>query len=484
MTNRICTKWVSDLMRLSQKWGDDCITESDPRYEGARLVFNRFHDLRPGAIVRPSRRDSVKRIVRFAADRGILVAVRGGGHHIAGYGSCDGGLVIDFSACRGVRVEGDGMVEVDPGARLRDVDRELNSQGLVIPTGTVSDTGIAGLTLGGGIGWLVGKYGLTCDHLAGADVVLSNGCEIRAEAPQNHDLLWALRGGGGNFGVITQFRYQARPLPSITAGSAAVPFQRAADALEGTIDFLSERCPPELTVAPSITCSQGGMPALTIDFCLAGANDEALQSLARAVGPARWSRHEGVQFSWWQQSMDHLFSNPMRGYWKARYGPTLTRSDINILFEKLASAPSLGNPRCRTTILIEHLHGAFSDVGIDFAAFPLRSARFGVLLSTRWADPQEDQRCISWVRNVFSRLDPDCTSTTYSNYALQEDVRALGSFQEKASRRLEAVKKMYDPENLFRRNHNIPVISNITELSQRELLTTSWSGECQSSLVK
>lgn len=484
MTEQIRPKWVLDLRRLSLKWGDDCITQGDPRYEGARRLFNRFHDLRPGAIVRPASHNSVREIVRFAADKGILLAVRGGGHHIAGYGSCDGGLVIDFSERRGVCVDSNGIAEVDAGARLQDVDRELNSRHLVIPTGTVSETGIAGLTLGSGIGWLVGKYGLTCDQLVGADVVLFDGREIHAEDQEHQDLLWALRGGGGNFGLITRFRYQSRLLPSITAGSATVPFQRAADALESIIDFLTIKCPPELTVAPSIACSQGRVPTLTIDFCLAGINDRALQSLAGAVGPARWSRYEGVHFRWWQQSMDYLFSNPMRCYWKARYGPTLTRSDIDILFEELASAPSEGNPRCRTAILIEHLHGAFSDVGIDLAAFPLRSARFGVLFSTRWTDPADDQQCISWVRNIFARLDPECTSTTYSNYALHEDLRVLASFQEKASRRLADIKKIYDPGNLFRRNHNIPVLSNMATTQPDETLDHQLELSCQSYLVK
>jgi hypothetical protein len=465
--------WVEGLARWSQRWGIDCISQSDPRYESQRLIFNRLHDLRPGALVRTASAELVGNIVRFAGDNGLSLAIRGGGHHIAGYGSCDGGLVIDFSPFRRVCINSaTGTVEVEPGARLGDIDRELTPHRLVIPTGTVSETGIAGLTLGGGIGWLVGQYGLTCDQLIGADVVLADGQKVRAEAPEHRDLLWALRGGGGNFGVVTRFRYRPQPLPVIVAGTAIVEFNEAKRAaLERIVTFLTERCPSKLTVAPSLTRSPAGVPRLSVDFCMAGADDGTLRAFQTAVGPARWMIYHNLDYTSWQRCFDHLSRPPMRGYWKARYTAHLTQTDIDILFEEFLNAPACRAPLCRTTILLEHLHGAFTATGIESAAFPLRSARFGVLFSARWAHPSSDRSCISWVRSAFNRLDPFGTSATYSNYTPQDDSRAVNGFDGKPAPRLVMAKKYYDPSNLFNRNHNIlSSRSDSATLGSEELL--------------
>jgi FAD/FMN-containing dehydrogenase len=444
------SSWLANLVRCAKRSGVDWILRSDVRYQRARLLYNRFHDLYPAVLLRTRNGSAVADIVRFASDHDVPIAIRGGGHHIAGYGSCDGGIVIDFSPFRRVDIDRDtGIIEVEPGARLCDIDRKLCRRELVLPTGTVSETGITGLTLGGGIGWLVGRAGLTCDHLIGADVVLADGREVRAEDPGHFDLLWGLRGGGGNFGVVTRLRYRALPLPTVTVGSATVALERAATALEDTFSFLDSSCPRDLTVAPILTRASG-VPKLSIDFCLAGGDECTLRSLSAAVGPAGWSIQRNADYQAWQSAFDSFFQPPMRGYWKAWYGSRPTKVQVSILIEALLCAPN-----DRSAILVEHLHGAFGDAGLESSAFPLRSARFGVLFSARWRERAGDALGITWVRNNFARLDPSSTSAAYSNYSTADDTRVLSSFTGDFAERLALVKCAYDPANVFAINHNI-----------------------------
>jgi hypothetical protein len=447
--------WVSDFERFAACSRINWIGQSDPHYEEARALYNRYHNLYPGALVRTLSPASIGGVIRFATDYNLPLAIRGGGHHIAGYGSCEGGIVIDFSPFRTVVINSaGGIIEVEPGARLGDVDRKLCPVGLVVPSGTVSDTGIAGLTLGGGIGWLVGRYGLTCDQLVGADLVLADGSLVRAEDPGHEDLLWALRGGGGNFGVVTRFRYKARALPFCVVGSATVCLRAAAATLTRAVDFLEASCPRNLTVAPILTRSADGEPLLSIDFCLAGGNDDVLSELSTAIGEAQWSIRRDGDYSRWQSSFDAIFQPPMRGYWKARYAEELTKGHIDELVGAMDSCPTR-----HSTILIEHLHGAFSDVDNESSAFPLRWARFGILLSARWHDPSQDHTCTTWVRESFARLDPLNNSATYSNYAGGDDSRALMTFDTSLTTRLCRVKTLYDPNNRFARNHNFPSLA-------------------------
>lgn len=454
--------WAGELVRCANRLRVDLIVPSDPRYDNARLLYNRFHDLRPAALAQTSDANAIAEIVRFSADHGVALAIRGGGHHIAGYGSCEGGIVIDFSPYRKVSVDpATGCVAVDPGARLIDVDNELCPRGLVIPTGTISDTGIAGLTLGGGIGWLVGRYGLTCDQLIGADVILADGRQVKTEDPENIGLLWALRGGGGNFGVVTRFRYRANPLPPCTTGSGCVTLENAASALVRIVTFLETSCPRDLTTAATLTKRPDSKPMLSVDFCLTGSDERVLRDLSAAVGTARWSIHRNGDYRAWQRAFDSSFQPPMRGYWKARYGTSLTNADIEAIVNAFQCAPEI-----RASILIEHLHGAFTDTGIDTAAFPLRWARFGVLFSARWPDLEADTVALNWIHESFNRLDPAGLSAAYSNYAADGDPRALSSFQTSSTERLHLLKQVYDPRNLFRRNHNIRIGSRDPEHSE------------------
>jgi FAD/FMN-containing dehydrogenase len=443
--------WVGTLADWLSAEKVDWIGPADTRYDDARLLYNRMHDLRPALIVRTLRTDVLARVVQLAAEHGVTLAVRGGGHHVAGFASCDGGIVLDFTPFRGVSfTPTTRTVEVEPGTRLGDIDRALCPSGWVVPTGTVSDTGIAGLTLGGGIGWLVGCYGLTCDHLIGADVLLADGRAVRAEDPEHADLLWALRGGGGNFGVVTRFRYSARKLPRVTVGSALIRPADAARSLPEALFFLEHSCSRMLTVAPVLTRQSSEELALSLDFCLAGDDDRDLVALRRAVGPATWDIRPGASFVAWQRRLDTAFQPPLRGYWKANYTRSAPDLDTAAVVEAFRRAPGR-----HATILIEHLHGAFRDTGEHAAAFPLRWASFGMLIACRWQHSDGDAPAMAWVRRTFAGLGGSDTSAAYSNYTTLDDPRGVTSFAGGLAERLRAVKHRYDPTNLFRRNHNI-----------------------------
>ncbi|MER8513717.1 FAD-binding oxidoreductase [Mesorhizobium sp. M1060] len=441
-------KWQDNFATLARGLGAVVICPEDYRYDEARLLYNRMHDLRPAFIVRTGDANGIAALVAFANTHGVEIAVRGGGHHIAGFGSCDDGIVIDFSTFRSVRVNAHARtVRIDPGARLSDVDEELARHGLVIPTGTVSSTGLAGLTFGGGIGWLVGRFGLTCDHLIGADVVLASGEIVRAE--DHPDLLWGMRGGGGNFGVVTNLRFRAQEMPNFVAGAASIDRSHLRSVLSRLIAYMDEGCPPALTIAPTMTASPNG-PSLSVDFCLVGDNRRPLEELRRVVGDADWSLREDGDFPGWQAGMDHLFEPPMRGYWKSRYSTAVSDEDIKAIVEAISMAPDM---RCIVTL--EHLHGEFRREPMGRSAFPLRHAKFGVLVAARWPDAAHDDIAKAWVRKALNAIDPQGNSAAYSNYSDRDDLRCFTSLRPEDRVRLVDVKRRYDPTNLFRRNHNI-----------------------------
>jgi hypothetical protein len=429
----------------------DLIGPEDPRYGESRLVYNRMHDRFPGVIVRTLEPGALQSIIGFAANHKVKVAIRGGGHHIGGFSTCNGGIVIDFSPFRKVVVDPERkLASVQPGTRLSDFDLALSSHGLVVPTGTVSDTGLAGLTLGGGIGWLVGKYGLACDHLCGADVLLADGRIVQAEAPEHRDLLWALRGGGGNFGVVLEFRYRLNPLPQVICGSGLVKWPDVPAVLASLMEYLTRECPESMSVAPVLFRNAAGARYLRIDFCYSGELPGEVDQLTRLSSAVEWRDLRPWQFKDWQKSFDQAFLPPLRGYWKAGYLQEIAPAALARLVGSFDKAPS---PAC--SILIEHLHGAFKRSGADSSAFPLRNANFGILFSARWNDAEADRVHVEWAREGFSAIDPGGQSQAYSNYASEEDGRAIRSLMSASNAKISQVKSHYDPGNVFRVNHNI-----------------------------
>jgi hypothetical protein len=335
------------------------------------------------------------------------------------------------------------VCRVKPGARLADIDRELFRYGRVIPTGTVSDTGIAGLTLGGGIGWLTGPLGLTCDYLVGADVLLSDGRVVRAEDAESSGILWALRGGGG-VGVVLELRFRTAPQPATTTGSVLVG-RDIGETLFQLFEYLGSRCPRELTVTPVLSRDSAGRSLLRVEYCSAGGGRRGIADLLDLLSKGTCAPFLG-SFVQWQAHIDAEFLPPKRGYWKSCYLHDVPATDVFAMTETISRAPS-----AHCSILIEHLHGAFSEVDEGSSAFPLRKMRFGVLFAARWPDAEGDRENIGWVRDGYSRLDPGDSRPVYANYASPQDPRAASSFSVEAQHRLLDLRARYDFARIARR---------------------------------
>lgn len=448
ISNNVLINKLVEILRVRST--SEIISSEHEIYDEVRLVYNRMHDCYPALIVRTLNIEDLRLVMQFAFKNKIVLAIRGGGHHIGGFGTCDGGIVIDFSPFKKIAIdESKNLAHVSPGVCLGDVDRVLSRQGYIIPTGTVSQTGIAGLTLGGGIGWLVGKFGLTCDQLCGADVLLADGRHVKAENPEHEDLLWALKGGGGNFGIVTEFRYKLNRLPKTICGMGFVNWGDSVKVMCSLLNYL-KNSPPSISVAFVFARDNQNKPCLKIDFCCADVTDVELEALLSFSDRVEWSNVRCWDFDKWQSEFDSCFLPPMRGYWKAAYLEEISPSMIESLFNSYESH-SLKN----CTIMFEHLHGSFKKFDHTSSAFPLRYANFGIVFSARWEEKNFDKDHIDWVKNSFSLVDPRGLSGTYSNYTTNDDHRAVESLISIQSARIIKVKNHYDPNNYFNRNHNV-----------------------------
>jgi FAD/FMN-containing dehydrogenase len=436
--------------------------ENDPDYDDARTIWNAMIDRRPGLIVRCADPADVVAAVGFARDNGLLVAVRGGGHGIAGSAVCDGGLMIDLSQMKAVRVEAATQrAWVEPGATLADVDRETQALGLALPTGINSTTGIAGLTLGGGFGWLTRKFGLTLDNLLSADVVTADGELRRASQRENPDLFWALRGGGGNFGVVTAFEFQLHKLgPEVLSGLVVHPFADAEMVLTEYQKALEE-APDELTCwvvmrqappLPFLPEEWHGKEVLVLAMCYCGdiAEGEKATARLRSIGTPIVDVVGPNPFTGWQQAFDPLLAPGARNYWKSHDFVEISDATAAIL---LGAVRTLPGPECE--IFIGHVGGAAGRVAVDATAFPQRSSHFVMNVHARWRDPEMDQACIGWARALFEATRPHAVGTAYINFMPEDETDRVQTAYGGSYRRLAELKRRYDPQNLFRMNQNV-----------------------------
>jgi hypothetical protein len=432
--------------------GVSIIFPDDSAYEQARHVYNRMHDLYPSMIIQTLNRSALKEIVNFVALNNIELAIRGGGHHIAGFGSTQGGILLDFSSFNDVVIdENHQSVRVSPGARLNDVDHILCQKGYVIPTGTVSDTGIAGLTLGGGIGWLLGTYGFTCENLIGADVLLASGLIVRAEEPGHEDLLWALRGGGGNFGVVLEFRYKLSKLPSVYCGTVEFSDNDIENALGNLFNYLDNHCPSNLVIAPVLhRLENAKRRMLSIDFCLSDSIDHSeIKHLETCLSQTIKHTYLTSDFLAWQSWSDERFAEPMRGYWKSACLENAKKNMPQLLMEWMEKVPG---PNC--SVMIEHLNPSRRQKPGVESALPITTENYGVLFSARWTSPCDDINYVNWVKSAANSIISTTESLSYSNYTL-DDKNSSTSVFSSSDDRLALTKRKYDPANVFRRNHNI-----------------------------
>jgi len=438
------------------------LNERDASYEEARTIWNAMIDRRPGLIVRCAGAADVVSAVRFARDNALLVAVRGGGHNIAGNAVCDGGLMIDLSPMKSVRVdEAEQRAWVEPGATLADVDQATQAFGLAVPTGINSTTGIAGLTLGGGFGWITRKFGLTIDSLLSVDVVTADGEKVRASLTENPDLFWALRGGGGNFGVVTAFEFRLHKVgPQVLSGLVVHPFADAEMVLKEYRQALAA-APDELTCwavmrqappLPFLPTEWHGKEVLVLAMCYCGdikAGETATARL-RSIGKPIVDVVGPHPFAGWQQAFDPLLAPGARNYWKSHDFTELSDAAIKILTGAVRNLPG---PECE--IFVAHVGGAAGRVAADATAFPQRSAHFVMNVHARWQKPDMDRACIGWARDLFEATKPHSTGTAYVNFMPGDEVDRVEAAYGGNYRRLAEAKRRYDPRNLFRMNQNV-----------------------------
>ena len=430
----------------------EVIPPDDAAYDTARRIWNASVDRRPGMIARCSGAADVVDAVNFARENGLLVAVRGGGHNVGGRALCDDGMVIDLSRMRGIHVDAKNRTaRVQAGATLGDVDRETHLFGLAVPAGVVSETGIAGLTLGGGVGWLVRKYGLTCDNVLSFDIVTAEGKLLTASAEDNGDLFWALRGGGGNFGVVPSFEYRLHPVSTVLGGMIVYPRDQAIEVLRFYRTF-TQSAPEELTAYAGLLHTPDGMPAVAVVACYCGdlvGGEHALKPL-REFGSPLLDAIQPMPFPQMQSLLDGSFPAGNYNYWKSTFLRELSDEAIDVLVEHANRATSQ-----LTAVVIEYYGGAASRVGVSETAFAHREAQYDVGILTQWTDPGESQRHIEWTRSLADALRPYSSGAYLLNFLDEEGDDTIRAAFGENYRRLVEVKNKYDPTNFFRLNQNI-----------------------------
>ncbi|MGA2977931.1 MAG: FAD-binding oxidoreductase [Spirochaetia bacterium] len=450
------------IEKLKQSIRGKVLTPESEQYNEARTIWNAMIDKRPALIVRCAGAADVMRAVRFAAEHKLLVAVRGGGHNIAGNAVCDGGLMIDLSPMKSVRIDTKGMTaRVEPGVTLGEFDRDTQAFGLATPVGINSTTGIAGLTLGGGFGWLSRKLGLTIDNLISADVVTAAGELVTASETDHPDLFWGIRGGGGNFGVVTSFEFRLHKVgPEVLAGFIVHPLDAAGDVLRFYRDFV-KTTPQEfvcwfvLRLAPPLPflpAEWHGKAILILAVCYAGdlKEGERVAKPLRSFGKPVADIIGPMPFTAWQTVLDPLLTPGMRNYWKSHDFKEVSDGLIDAL---LSHARRLPDPQ--TEIAFALLGEGVTKVAKEATAYTHRDAGFVLNVHTRWDNPSNDAKCIGWARELFQATAPFATGGAYVNFMTQEEQDRVRSAYGSNYRRLATLKKKYDPKNLFRLNQNI-----------------------------
>ncbi len=448
---------------LAASFRGELLTPEAPGYEAARIVWNAMIDRRPALIARCASAADVIQAVNFARAHGLLTAVRGGGHNIAGHAVCEGGFMIDLTPMRFVQVDAQARtVRVGPGATLGDLDHETQAFGLATPVGINSTTGIAGLTLGGGFGWLSRKYGMTIDNLLSAEVVTADGRQVQASQTENDNLFWGLRGGGGNFGIVTRFDFQLHPVgPDLLSGLIVFPFDQAKSVLTQFARF-TETMPDELNVwmvtrkappLPFLPEAVHGKEIVVLALCYVGDPTEGgkLIEPLRGFGAAH-GEHIGVQpYTAWQQAFDPLLTPGARNYWKSHNFSQLSDGAIDAIIDYAGRLPS---PQCE--IFIGTIGGQTARVAPEAMAYSSRDANYVMNVHGRWESAAEDERCIAWARDFFAKSQPFASGGAYINFLTQDETDRTAFAYGATYHRLAALKQRYDPSNLFRLNQNIP----------------------------
>ncbi len=429
----------------------------DTGYDEARKIWNGMIDRRPALIARCAGAADVIQCVNFARANNLLVAVRGGGHNVAGNAVCDGGLMIDLSGMKSVRVDPvRRTVRAEPGLTWGEFDHETQAFGLATTGGQISTTGIAGLTVGGGWGYLARKYGLASDNLLSVDLVTANGQFLKASAAENEDLFWGVRGGGGNFGVVTSFEYQLHRVGKVLGGIVVHPFAKAKEVLKFYSEFTSA-APDELASGVVLITMPEGTPVVGIAVCYTGLIEEGERVLKplRAFGSPLADQIGRIPYTAAQKLIDAFYPPGLQNYWKSSFLKEISDKAIDTVVTYCANRPS---PMCHG--LIEHqLGGAVSRVAREATAFNHRDVQYSFMSLGVCTDPAEAERCVRWAREFWEAMQPFLTGGVYVNYLGREAdegaERIKAAYGTEKYQRLVALKNKYDPTNLFRLNQNI-----------------------------
>lgn len=450
------------LEEFKSRLRGDVLLPADRGFAGACKIWNGMIMRKPAMIVRCAGLSDVRHSVNFAREQNLLLAVRGGGHNIAGNALCDGGMVIDLSGMKSVRVNPDARrAYVEPGATLGDFDHEAQAFGLAAPLGINSTTGVAGLTLGGGFGWLTRRHGLSVDSLVSAEVVTADGRRLRASAEENPDLFWAIRGGGGNFGVVTLFEFQLYPVgPEVFSGLIVFPFDQVKAVLTSYRQFV-DTMPENLNVwvvlrkappLPFLPKRVHGKEVVVLAVFYAGDVEEGRRAIEplRTFAPPHGEHTGPMPYAAWQKAFDPLLTPGARNYWKSHNFTELSDGALDTM---IAYAGKLPSPQCE--IFVGLLGGEAGRVAPDATAYVHRDAKFVLNVHARWEKSTQDKRCISWAREFFEASAPFATGGVYVNFLTEDETDRVAAAYGSDYDRLVAAKNKYDPDNLFRMNQNI-----------------------------
>jgi len=450
---------------LRRQLAGEVVVPQDSEYDAARSVWNGYIDKRPRVVARCRGVADILAALRFARAHSLLTAIRGGGHNVAGFGTCDGGIVIDLGPMKGVRVDPEARTaRAQPGLTWGEFDRETQAFGLATTGGLVTTTGIAGFTLGGGIGWLTRKHGFTIDNLISADVVTADGRLLTASPASHPDLFWALRGGGGNFGIVTSFEFQLHPVgPVVLGGAVFHPAEKAREVLRFYNRWVAT-LPDEMTSMaafitapplPFIPQPLHGTPMVAIAVCYAGPMEDG-QRVAQPLvtfGPPQVAHIGPVPYTILQGMFDASAPRGIHAYWKTHYVQDLSDAAIDAL---VAETAKMGSLSPFATLHIHHLEGAVSRVKPEATAFRHRTPRYAMNVVGLWTAGEQADPHIAWVRRTFDAVQPFATGAPYLNFLGDEGAdRVRAAYGAETYDRLAKIKQRYDPTNFFRVNQNI-----------------------------
>lgn len=440
------------IQKLSSSLDGELLTPGDDGFDEARRVFNAMIDRTPLLILRCASDSDVRRGIGFSREFGLRVSVKGGGHSVAGHAVGDGAMMLDLSSMKAAQVDPDArVVKVGPGLTLADFDEVTQRFGLACPTGLVSVTGLAGLTLGGGLGWLSGMYGLACDNLLSVEIVTADGELRSASEEDNDDLFWGVRGGGGNFGVVTSFTFRLHQIDNVLGGGVTYPPERAREALS-FVDEFARASPDELTANPSVWRGEDGRVRVSVGICYAGPADRGRKLLEPLLkfGPPESVDIQVIAYGDWQRSADAGYPAGRQHYWKSCSVSGLDEEAAEVVVDFVSRMPSPVSG-----IGLQQMHGAASRVGRSDTAYADREDHYDFLILSQWEDPAESAANIAWTKSCFEAMQPFANRAVYvNNLGAEETERVMDAYGLNYEQ-LQTLKGKYDPTNFFCLNHNV-----------------------------